>query len=270
MLQNRFRVIDAHCHVYPDKILPAATEATAAFYGEKAHHSGSVKELLQAGTAAGIDHFVIQSVATKPKQVQSINEFIAATAAASPDRFTGLGTAHPESPDMAADIRHLIALGLHGVKIHPDIQGYPLDHPGYRQLCALCAQAGLPLLIHTGDRRYDNSNPNRLLPLLHTYPSLTVVAAHLGGYTIWEQAAQQLPGQPNLYVDCSSSLGYLSPQTARQIIRRYGADRVLFGTDHPLHDVTDEVQRVLALELTPEEYDRILWRNAVQIYGVHI
>ena len=71
-------------------------------------------------------------------------------------------------------------------------------------------------------------------------------------------------------MDCSSSLGYLSPQTARQIIRRYGADRVLFGTDHPLHDVTDEVQRVLALELTPEEYDRILWRNAVQVYGVHI
>lgn len=45
---------------------------------------------------------------------------------------------------------------------------------------------------------------------------------------------------------------------------------MLFGTDHPLHDVTDEVQRVLALELTPEEYDRILWRNAVQVYGVHI
>ena len=41
----------------------------------------------------------------------------------------GLGTIHPAAEDIAADVRELAALDLHGIKIHPDIQGYRIDDP---------------------------------------------------------------------------------------------------------------------------------------------
>ena len=71
----------------------------------------------------GVDHAVIQSVATTPKQVSSINRFIAKTVEDANGKFTGLGTLHPDG-DIAADVKEIIALGLHGVKLHPDIQRF--------------------------------------------------------------------------------------------------------------------------------------------------
>ena len=40
--------------------------------------------------------------------------------------------------------------------------------------------------MHTGDYRYDNSNPNRVLPVLKAYPKLTLIGAHFGGWSVWE------------------------------------------------------------------------------------
>ena len=56
----------------------------------------------------------MQSVATTPRQVRRINEFIAAEVAQGGGRLTGLGTLHPESEDIAGDVAHLLSLGLRG------------------------------------------------------------------------------------------------------------------------------------------------------------
>ena len=120
MVKDKFFVIDAHCHVYPDKIALKAVEGTSNFYdGINAAHDGRVSTLHEIGEKTGIDHFVVQSVAMSPKQVQSINNFIAETVADSNGKMTGLGTLHPDSADISGDIEHIIELGLHGVKLHP-------------------------------------------------------------------------------------------------------------------------------------------------------
>ena len=129
---------------------------------------------------------IVQSVATTPKQVQSINEFIADTVAHANGRLTGLGTLHPNSENLREDVEHLIALGLKGVKLHPDIQNFKVDDYRCLKIYELCEEFGLPILMHTGDKRYDNSNPNRLLPILEIYDHLTIIGAHFGG---WEGPA---------------------------------------------------------------------------------
>ena len=159
-----YQIIDAHCHIYPDAIARKAAASTGNFYdGLPATCDGTLGALLQEGRQAGIDHFVVQSVATKPEQVHSINEFIAKEVAAFPQKLTGLGTLHPDSKDMAGDIAHALELGLKGIKLHPDIQHFPLDDPRCRIIYESC-QGKIPILLHTGDKRFDFSNPNRLLP----------------------------------------------------------------------------------------------------------
>ena len=124
---KKYKIIDAHCHIYPDKIAQKASDSTGNFYDLPASMDGKISTLLERGEKAGIDHFIVQSVATTPKQVSSINNFIAASVAESGGKFTGLGTLHPDSADMAADVNEIIALGLKGVKLHPDIQKVKLD-----------------------------------------------------------------------------------------------------------------------------------------------
>ena len=74
---GKYYVTDAHCHVYPDKIAALASANTDRFYDVTASaYHGTVGELLKVKEESGIDRFVIQSVATTPKQVRSINNFI--------------------------------------------------------------------------------------------------------------------------------------------------------------------------------------------------
>ena len=267
---NGIFTIDAHCHIYPEKIAAKAVAGTDNFYGENSVGSGTVNDLVERGRKAGVDHFIVQSVATTPKQVSSINNFIAAEVANNPQLLTGLGTLHPESEDIAADVEQILSLGLKGVKLHPDIQAFKIDDYRCLKIYELCETKGLPVLMHTGDNRYDYSNPNRLVPILETYENLTVIGAHLGGWSIWEEACEQYKDCKNFYVDCSSSFNYLQKDTAKRIIKTYGADKVLFGTDYPMWSPEDELEYFLSLGLDEREIMSILNINAKKLFGVKI
>ena len=69
-------------------------------------------------------------------------------------------------------------------------------------------------------------------------------------------------------MDSSSSLFALSPEEAAALVRLYGADRVLFGVDYPMWTPGEELNRFLALPLTEEERERVLYKNAAALYGL--
>ncbi len=259
-------IIDAHCHIYPDKIAEKASRSTGGFYSLSATHDGKVSTLLRVGDEAGVDKFVVQSVATTPDQVSSINHFIAETVKNAPDRFYGLGTIHPESKDMRRDIEEIVALGLKGVKIHPDIQRFKLDDYRYLKMYDLIEEYDLPALVHTGDHRYDFSNPNRMLPILEIYTNVTFVGAHLGGWSVWDEAVAKLSDKPNFYVDCSSTFYALSNDKIKELIAFYGTDKVIFGTDYPMWNVKTELDRFFTLGYDKETEEKILYKNALKAY----
>ncbi|MBQ6718291.1 MAG: amidohydrolase [Clostridia bacterium] len=266
MIDNKFTVIDSHCHIYPEKIAKPAVESTGRFYDMTALGDGTVNSLLELGKRVGIDRFVVQSVATTPHQVKSINEFIAREVALYPDHLIGLGTLHPESDDLKGDLAHIKELGLHGVKLHPDIQKFKIDDYRCLKIYELCENENIPILMHTGDYRYDYSNPNRLVPILDIYKNLTVIGAHLGGWSVWDEAVEKLSGYKNFYVDSSSSLYELPIEKSIHIIRTYGADRVLFGSDFPVFSPDIELGRFMALPLTDDERRMILSENVIKLY----
>lgn len=261
------RIIDAHCHIYPDAIAERASHHTGEFYHMPSRLDGKVSTLLERGTRAGIGHFVVQSVATTPHQVSGINHFIARTVAENPTKFTGLGTLHPDSEALEAEIDEIVALGLRGVKLHPDIQAVAIDDPRMHRIYALC-EGRLPILMHTGDHRFDYSNPNRMEPILRQYPRLTVIGAHFGGWSVWDEAVSRLAGYENLYVDCSSTLYAVTPERARELIMAYGVGRVLFGTDYPMWYPETEIEAFMRIDLTESEREAILYGNARRLLSI--
>ena len=265
---KKYKIIDAHCHIYPDKIAQKAAAATCDFYeGLGSSLDGTVSTLLKEADIAGIDHCIVQSVATTPKQVSSINNFIANTVTESNGKFTGFGTLHPDSEDVKADVDEIINLGLKGVKLHPDIQRFKIDDHRMLKIYELC-EGRLPILMHTGDNRYDYSNPNRMIPILDIYKNLTVIGAHFGGWSIWEEAAEKLSKYKNFYVDCSSSLYAMTPEKAKELMQAYGTNRVLFGTDYPMWKPVDEIERFMQIELTEKEREDILYNNAAKLFNI--
>ena len=260
-------IIDTHAHIYPDKIALKAAKSIGEFYEIDMHLDGTVSSLLQAGEAAGISRWLVHSVAVTWERARSINDFIASEVEAHPDKFIGFGSIHPDHPEMEKELDYMLSRGLRGVKLHPDFQHFLLDDPQAICLFEAMAERNLPLLVHTGDTRYPYSEPERMARALDAVPGLTAICAHLGGWSRWDAAWQVLAGRKNVYVDCSSSLYALGAEEAANVIRRYGADRVFFGTDYPMWTPQEEIARFMALLLTDDEREMILHRNFERFIG---
>ena len=266
-------IIDAHAHIYPEKIASKAVAAVGRFYGveQSMAGKGSPDDLL-AHRAAGITHFIVHSVATTAHSVPTINSFLAEQAAAHPE-FIGFGTMHPEFEDMEGEVERALALGLRGFKLHPDTQQVDMDDPRLMEFYEIIA-GRVPLVVHTGDYRHDYSNPRRLVRILKAFPDLVVDAAHLGGWSIYDVGYdvlhEELLGTERLFVDASSAFTWIGRRHMRELVRMWGADRVMYGSDYPMWDPTHELGEMLACGLTDDELERVLWRNAEAFIGMQV
>lgn len=91
-----------------------------------------------------MSRFLVQSVATSPAQVCSINDFIAGECALYPE-LTGFGTLHPDMERPFDEIKRIQALGLKGVKFHPDTQKFYMDDQRLFKIYDALSQSGLPV-----------------------------------------------------------------------------------------------------------------------------
>ena len=91
-------------------------------------------------------------------------------------------------------------------------------------------------------------------------PELLSVAAHLGGYSVWDKA-EALAGMENVVFDCSSSLPMLTPERALWQIGLFGIDRIFFGSDFPMWKPAEEIERVHALGLGEEQEEMVFHKN---------
>jgi predicted TIM-barrel fold metal-dependent hydrolase len=259
-------IIDFHAHIYPEKIAAKAVSNICAFYNIPMGCTGTVEGLLSyannGNRGGGIDRFVVFSAAAAPGQVPGINDFIARTAAEHPE-LTGFGTLHPDCADPGAEIDRLIGMGLRGLKFHPDMQRFNIDDARMIKIYAL-AEGRLPIVFHTGDYRYEYSHPARLVRVLDAFPRLTVVAAHFGGWSVFDLAREYLENR-SCYFDISSSIPYLGRRRAAELIRVYGAGRFLFGSDYPMWDPRRCLEDFYALDLRNDERELILHGNAERI-----
>lgn len=260
-----YGIIDSHAHIFPEKIAEKAVESIGNYYGLDMSSSGTAEDLLETGNKINVYKYVVHSTATRAEQVKPINDFIAEMQEKY-HCFIGLGTLHPELPDIDSEVDRIIELGLNGIKLHPDFQEFNIDDesmlPIYRAV-----EGRLPVLMHTGDEVKTSSRPKRLARVLDMFPDLTVIAAHLGGYQMWDESLEYLVGR-NLYLDTSSSFFRLDTEKVAEIIRRHGVDKVLFGTDYPMWTHEDELGRFDNLRLTEEERRLILFENACRLYKI--
>ena len=255
------QIIDIHTHIYPSEIAQKATDSIRDYYhiGLDGKMDGSVDMLLERGAAAGISRFVILPVAIRPNRVQEINDFAAAQAACH-DCFIPFGTVHAKMDGLTREAERIMALGLRGIKMHPDTQRFAIDDPRLFPLYETI-QGKLPVLLHMGDNQYNYSHPLKLRKVLEFFPQLQVIAAHFGGYSMYQTAYDALKDTSCIF-DISSSLLFMEDMEAERYINAYGAERMAFGSDYPLWDPVEEVEKFLQLRLTDDQKEQIAHKTA--------
>jgi predicted TIM-barrel fold metal-dependent hydrolase len=263
------RIIDAHTHVFPARIADKASASIGSFYDMPVRMDGCASTLLAAAASAGIGHCVIFSTATHPDQVCAINDFIADTASGSL-MLTGLGTMHPGLSPAAIrkEARRIAGIGLKGIKLHPDFQAIYPDTDDMYPIYKSVIDNGLCMVIHAGDHRHPYSHPARIAAVARRFPSLDMVASHMGGWSQWAIGRELLSPLPNVRVDTSSTMPFITAEEMVDLLHAFGSERVLFGSDYPMWDPGEELRRFLALPLGEEDRQAILFDNAARFFRI--
>jgi len=257
-------IIDGHNHVWPDAV--ARRALSGAIPGMDLFGDGTVAGLAAAQEEAGIDRSVCLAVADTPDRVEAANRFVGSL---DRSRFVPFGTIHPQLPP-DENLASLQAHGVQGVKLHAVFQGYRLDDPGLYDTLAVL-EGVLPVIVHVGEGGGSDGSvctPAMLRAIATAFPRLAVIACHFGGYHKLAEAESEVIGSA-VYIDTSwpPSLATVDPAVVRDLVRRHGADRVVFSSDWPTASPASEVAAVRALGLDDDETDAILGGNLARLLG---
>ena len=195
-------------------------------------------------TEMGISHAVVQHLALRPGQTKAVNDFARELAKDKDNFFFQFGAFHPDdSPD---DLKELKESGVfYGVKLHPCLQKFVVDdekmYPAYEMLSSL----KLPVLFHTGrdfsDATLRNALPERILKVHKDFPNLTIIAAHLGAFCMYDEAEELIAGT-DMFIDISASVTFCHDlRQYERILKKHDPDKILYASDYPVGKPQEEL-----------------------------
>jgi len=260
-------IIDIHTHAWPDKIASKAKKSLESSYTVKFVGVPTVKTLLQYMDKNSIDMSVICSVATRPEQVPSINDWLFSIKNQKIKFFAAL---HPGYPGWRDELKR-IRDNTFGIKLQPSFQDFYVDDeiafPIYEEI----EKTGLVILFHSGaelsPEMVVRATPKRLLKVKEKFPRLKMIAAHFGGFRFWDEVKKFLLGK-DIYLDTSAFFGYLPDEEAKELILNHRCDRIVFGTDFPIIDQKQDLDYFEKLGFAKGLKERIFSGNARDLLGI--
>jgi 2,3-dihydroxybenzoate decarboxylase len=231
-----------------------------------------------------------------------INDTLAATVQAHPDRFAGLATLPLQDPDAAVqELRRAVTdLGLHGILVNDHIHGHYLDEPAFRPLWAELEVLGVTLYLHPGaipadQWRVFEDRPALAGPtwgwtaatgahalriiyagIFDDFPGASLTLGHMGELLPFQMARldsrykqsvpfrslAKLPSQYLLDNVFITTSSVCSHAALLGATAAVGTDRVLFAIDYPYESTAEAVEFLTTAPYAPADLQRIAAGNA--------
>lgn len=142
------------------------------------------------------------------------------------------------------------------VRVCPKAYGFSLRPYDAGELLQTMSDCKIPVFIESSQTDWDG-----LYQMLTDYPQLKVVFCDVG-YDQMRHMYALLDSCPNLYVETST---YIVNDGIREFVRRYGSDRMLFGTGLPDACATGAVTLLRYMEIAEEDKEKIAKGNILKL-----
>ncbi len=248
-MPRTIRIIDCHGHFgyyNRTKIIPSDAEA-----------------MISEMDKVGVERICISSFLSIGPDCKLGNEIVAKTVKKYPDRFIGYGVINPNRLlDIDAELRRCFdELGMKAIKLHPATHQFPIEGSAFTKVFEFAASKRIPILSH------EWGSPRFLGQLSSNYPEISFIMAHMG---FWDGRSDFAYGDvmnshSNIYVDLAySNVMY---EALERLVTIVGPEKIVFGSDFPLHDLGYHVGRVASSKLSNQHKQMILGLNMLRILG---
>lgn len=280
--------VDIHTHMWSETGVPGFLRDYSASRADDSSVVSGAENLLASLDVCGIDAAVAVALVHSPDmpddEVDALNRYVAEQVSLYPQRLVGFCAVNPRSPNAAAMLRAELDAGARGMKFHGAMQELNVDDQLLYPLYEILAEAGSPILFHSGDigvlpNKDHHTRATLFDAVACDFPELPMILGHAGRID-FNTTAGLLRKHANVYADISSVIGR-DPATQTVPLRRLleivktwagSVDHVLFGSDAPLYtpaatqanldlllrELEDEPSRII----TPEDVRAVRDENA--------
>jgi len=214
-----------------------------------------------------------------------------------PTRFSALFTVDPNSNLLMENAeQRLKKENFRGFYLYPSLYQLSVNDDWLQDLFALSDSVKAIVVVHFGKlkirpREYAGiatatdetyANPEDLIPVAKKYPNIRFVIPNFGAGSFQETLAVGA-ACPNVYVDTAGSNSWTQDHPEKpdlravfqQMLKAYGADRILFGSDSGLlprgyrYDILDNQMKLLQEMRVPvADIKKIFYENLASLIGV--
>ena len=166
---------------------------------------------------------------------------------------------------------------IKAVKFHPYHSNVPFDSEVMEPFIELAQHYGLPAVVHTGGS--DAASCTRVYNMAKRFPKTRFVMVHMGLGTDNSEAIELIGRLPNLYGDTT----WVPLKSTVRLIREVGVEKIMFGSDNPIdgrdtyicnrageRSLYQQYFNELKELISPEQYDKLMYLNASEFFGIRL
>jgi uncharacterized protein len=276
---GRTRLIDAHTHFMPDRLLAAVWayfDAAGPLVGRPwpIRYRQEERHRIEVLRGFGVRAFTSMLYPHKPGMARSLNDWTAEFAARTPDCLH-TATFFAE-PNAAADVRRAIGQGARVFKCHLQVGGFDPNDPVLDEAWGQLAEAGIPVVTHCGSGPVPGAytGPEPIAALLARHPRLRLVVAHLG-MPEYKEFLDLAERHDRILLDTTMAFTAFIEEAdpfPRAELPRLEAlgDRVLLGTDFPNipYSYPDALEALERAGLGTAWLRAVCHDNAAALFGI--
>jgi len=278
-------IIDFHTHIFPPKMIENRDSYIGrdpcfdVLYANSKSKLATADDLIANMDKEGIDVSVLLNVGWRSHELcLETNDYIMEAIARYPNRLVGFCAVQPLASEKAlVELERCVRGGVKGIgELRCDTQGFDLaDEVTMRPIARAAIEHHLVLLTHSSEpvgHSYPGKGaitPDVLYRFIQNFPDLSIVCAHWGGglpfYALMPEVSRALS---NVYFDTAASPFLYQDAIFEHVVGIVGADKILFGSDHPLIGQDRIVKSIRSLKLPAEAESMILGGNAERILAL--
>lgn len=247
-------IVDAHAHM-------------DTWYNFHIPEQGTPASMVHAMDLLGIDLAIAAPHICIGPDYRQGNQDVYAAAARYPGRFIPFVTVNPNYPEteIRAEIEYWDTHGgIKAFKFHPQCHSADACHEHYYPVFEYCQEWELPILSHNWTGATVNGKQT-LHGLAELFPRVTFIIGHAAsGWTAIDANCATAKQYDNVMLDTTGSGLYFD--ALPEMVRRVGAERILWGTDNPFIDPRPGLGRMLLARISDDEKRLILGLNAKRVF----
>jgi hypothetical protein len=280
--RNFKMIIDFHTHIFPEGVKENREEyikmdpAFQLLYSDKKARIIGAEELVASMDRARIDKSVIFGFPwLDQKLCIKTNDYLLSCMEKYPGRLIGFVSVSPLVPEgTVSEVERCVASGMKGIgefAIYAK-RSSSKETERIKEIMDVAKRLNVVLLVHINEpigHRYPGKVDMTLkwvYDLILTCQGIDLILAHLGGgFLFYELMPEIKRVTARVYYDTAACPFLYSPKIYSVVASIVGAEKIIFGSDHPLIDQTRYIKDIENSGFSREDIQKILGENAKKL-----